>query len=388
MSHRPPTVLAEPQIEELLALQDAGLLIHGELGLETVLQNVVEQARVLVSARYGALAVVDEDYRIQSFFTSGVTLEERARMGDPPRGSGLLGVVLHDGQRLRLRDLRSDPRSAGFPRHHPAMRSLLAVPIVCKGPFRGNLYVTEKQGATEFSERDEEVLARLAATAAVAIDNADLHRRLQSLAVAEERLRIAREMHDGMAQVLAYVNTKAQAVSELLSIGRAEEARQQLEQLAEAAREIYADTREGILSLRTPGGPDQPIAAALRLWAAQWQDQSGVSTEVLLDDQVRLEPAVELQLVRIAQEALSNVRKHARARRAELRLQQQSDGILLEIIDDGTGFDPVRTRGGQFPRFGLATMRERAESVGATLVLDTAPGRGTRVLVRVPRTKP
>ena len=388
MSHRPPTVLAEPQIEELLALQDAGLLIHGELGLETVLQNVVEQARALVSARYGALAVVDEDYRIQSFFTSGVTLEERARMGDPPHGTGLLGVVLHDGQRLRLRDLRSDPRSAGFPPHHPAMRSLLAVPIVCKGPFRGNLYVTEKQGGPEFSERDEEVLARLAATAAVAIDNADLHRRLQSLAVAEERLRIAREMHDGMAQVLAYVNTKAQAVSELLSVGRAEEARQQLEQLAEAAREIYADTREGILSLRTPGGPDQPIAAALRLWAAQWQDQSGVSTEVLLDDQVRLEPAVELQLVRIAQEALSNVRKHARARRAELHLQQQSDGILLEIIDDGTGFDPVRTRGGQFPRFGLATMRERAESVGATLVLDTAPGRGTRVLVRVPRTKP
>ncbi len=388
MPDRPPTVLAEPQIEELLALQDASLLIHGELALETVLQNVVEQARGLVSARYGALSVVDEDYRIQSFITSGVTAEERARIGDPPHGRGLLGIVLHEGQRLRLREIGDDPRSAGFPTHHPRMHSLLAVPIICKGPFRGNLYVSEKQGAAEFADRDEEVLARLAATAAVAIDNADLHRRLQSLAVAEERLRIAREMHDGMAQVLAYVNTKALAVSELLGVGRLEDARQQLEQLASAARDIYADTREGILSLRTPGGPDQPIASALRLWIAQWQDQAGVTTEAVLDDNVRLEPAIELQLVRIAQEALSNVRKHARARRAELRLQQQSDGILLEIIDDGTGFDPVRTRGGQFPRFGLATMRERAESVGATLVLDTAPGRGTRVLVRVPRTKP
>ncbi len=388
MPDRPPTVLAEPQIEELLALQDASLLIHGELALETVLQNVVEQARGLVSARYGALSVVDEDYRIQSFITSGVTAEERARIGDPPHGRGLLGIVLHEGQRLRLREIGDDPRSAGFPTHHPRMHSLLAVPIICKGPFRGNLYVSEKQGAAEFADRDEEVLARLAATAAVAIDNADLHRRLQSLAVAEERLRIAREMHDGMAQVLAYVNTKALAVSELLGVGRLEDARQQLEQLASAARDIYADTREGILSLRTPGGPDQPIASALRLWIAQWQDQAGVTTEAVLDDNVRLEPAIALQLVRIAQEALSNVRKHARARRAELRLQQQSDGILLEIIDDGTGFDPVRTRGGQFPRFGLATMRERAESVGATLVLDTAPGRGTRVLVRVPRTKP
>jgi signal transduction histidine kinase len=375
----------ERQNRELLALHEAGLDIHANLSTDEVLQRVVDQARSLVGARYGALSVIDQEGKIEAFLTSGLTAEERAAIGPPPTGHGLLGISLHEAQHLRLADISRDPRAHGFPAHHPPMKSLLAVPILCKGPFRGNLYLTEKIGGSEFTEGDEETLARLATKAAIAIDNAYLHQRLRVLAVAEERLRIAHEMHDGMAQVLAYVNTKAQAVQTYLRAGKTAEADSQLEQLAQAAREVYADAREGILGLRTASGPDATLATALRTFLDHWQDQSAVEVEFEADDGLRLDPAVELQLMRIVQEALTNVRKHARARRARVELHSGPASVAVAIEDDGVGFDPGGERpGGVLPRFGLTTMRERAESVGGVLEIDTAPGSGTRIRVAIP----
>ena len=124
---------------ELLALHEAALGIYGELALDTVLQKVVDRARTLVNAQYGALSVIDFQNRIESFITSGISEEERARIGPPPVGHGVLGEVLLEGHRLRLADLHSHPRSVGFPPHHPPMKTLVAVPILCRSPFRGNL---------------------------------------------------------------------------------------------------------------------------------------------------------------------------------------------------------------------------------------------------------
>src|SRR5712692_5228512 len=116
------------QNRELLALHSAGLDVAAELSLDAVLKKVVDQARNLVGAKYGALSVVEEDGRIKSFVTSGITTEEREAIGPPPVGHGVLGVVLHAGQRLRLTDIASHPRSVGFPPNHPPMTTLLAVP--------------------------------------------------------------------------------------------------------------------------------------------------------------------------------------------------------------------------------------------------------------------
>ena len=371
---------------ELLTLHRAALDIYGDLSLDTVLQKVVEQATQLLEARYGAVAVIDERGEIEEFVVSGITPEERDRIGPPPKGHGLLGVVMHQGRGLRLPDVARDPRSQGFPPHHPKMRSLLAVPIVCKGPFRGNLYVADQESAAEFSEEDEETLVRFATAAAIAIDNAHLHQQLRSLAVAEERVRIAREMHDGMAQVLAYVNTKAQAVKEYLARGKTEKAGNQLEQLAGAAREVYTDIREGILALRTELGPERPLAEALREFMRRWQEQSGIQGELEVHEDLRLPPTVELQLLRIIQEALSNIRKHSGAERARVELTVLHGKLWGLVQDDGAGFDPVSLQRGAFPRFGLAIMRERAESVGGTLELESEPGQGTRVRIELPMT--
>ena len=376
------------QNRELLALHGVGLGILGERDLETLLQLVVEGARDLVGARYGALSLLRDEGGIEAFLVSGITPEVRALLGPPPVGHGLLGVVLREGEPLRLEDLTRDPRSIGFPPDHPPMRSLLAVPVISQGEVVGNLYLAEKVGAPAFDPDDEETLGRFATLVALAIANARLQRQIQALAVTEERERIAREMHDSLAQVLGYVNTKAQATATLLETGQEERAAVQLAQLAEASRAAYADVREGILGLRTSLGEHRGFGETLQTYLEQWQEQSGVTVELLTEPGAafdpRLTPNGEVQLLRIIQEALANVRKHAGATRARVRLVREAGSLEATIEDDGSGFDPEALGRTALPRFGLATMRERAEAVGGSLIVRSAPGAGTRVVVRVP----
>lgn len=374
----------ERQNRELLALQRATVDIHGELSLDVILQKVVDQARQLLDAQYGAVSVIDEGGRLLEFHSGGIDEETARAIGEPPVGHGLLGVTLYEGERLRLEDLRHDPRSEGAPEHHPEMRSLLAVPIHCKSPFRGNLYVSEKRSVSVFSAEDEETLARFAIQAALAIDSAHLHQQLRSLAIAEERARIAREMHDGMAQVLAYVNTKAQAAEEHLRRGRFDRAADQLKELSGAAREVYTEVREGILALRTAPGPGESMPKALLAFVHRWEEQSGVEVSARVDERIDLPPAVELQLLRVIQEALSNVRKHSGSKRVELVMQRRETSVEAMVRDEGMGFDPEALDRRGRPRFGLAIMRERAESVGGQLNIDSEPGNGTTVRIRVP----
>lgn len=372
------------QNRELLALHGAALDIYGEISLHTVLQKVVDQAEQLLEARYAAVAVYGDGGRMQDFVTSGISEERQAEIGEPPRGTGLLGLPLRHGERLRIADVRRDPRSAGIPPGHPVIHSLLAVPIHCKSPFRGNLYVANRKTSPEFSPEDEETLVRFATAAAIAIDNTHLNSQLRTLAVAEERVRIARELHDGMAQVLAYVNAKAQAVKAYLEKGKTEQAGDQLEQLAAAARDVYTDAREGILALRTQVGPEQPLEEALRSFLERWESQSGIECDLKISGELQLPTTVELQVLRIIQEALANARKHSGATTARVRLVRTDRGLKGTVEDDGAGFDPkMRSRGG-FPQFGLAIMRERAESIGGTLELDSRPGGGTRVRMKIP----
>jgi signal transduction histidine kinase len=268
------------------------------------------------------------------------------------------------------------------------MKSLLAVPVVTQERVVGTLYVTEKQGAPAFDAADEETLQRFATQAALAIENARLHRQLQALAITEERERIAREMHDSLAQVLGYVNTKAQAAQVLVRNGEQERAAAQIGQLAEAARAAYADVRESILGLRTSRPGQRGFMAALADYLKVWQEQSGVEVELVAPDrlQPRLTPNGEVQLLRIVQEALANVRKHAAAEHAWVRLHASGDWLVVTIEDDGVGFPATTPPRAGGPRFGLTTMRERAEAVGGSLNIDSTTGHGARVTVRVPIT--
>ncbi|MDO8616850.1 MAG: GAF domain-containing protein [Dehalococcoidia bacterium] len=159
---------------QLRALTQAGVALASEFSLLTVLQKLVDIAREQVNARYGALSVMSPQGEIQQFLTSGVSEEERQRIGGLPQGRGLLGV-LREGSSLRLADMTKHPRFEGLSPNHPQMRSLLGVPVVLGGRVIGNLYLADKQSAAAFDERDEEIVRLLAAQAAVAVRNAQMY---------------------------------------------------------------------------------------------------------------------------------------------------------------------------------------------------------------------
>ena len=375
------------QNQELLGLHAASLSVSADLALDSVLETVVTSARKLIGTQYGALSVIEEDGRIRHFLTSGVSDQVVRQIGPPPRGLGLLGIVLRQGQRLRLDNIQEDDRSTGYPSGHPVMRSLLAVPVSCQGPFRGNLYLSEKDDGTGFTLEEEETLVRFAHQAAVAIDNAYLHSQVKELGAARERIRIAHEMHDGLAQVLAYVNTKAQVIREYLRQEKPQVAEEHLEQLAVAARDVYNDVRAQILDLRTTAPSESGLIDSLRDYIEQWSRHTQLAATTDLPAHLDLAPDVELQLLRIVQESLTNVRKHSGATTVSVLLTKENHQIELTIEDDGGGFDLEQIDGPaapHSPRFGLTTMQERAEAVGGRLTIRSTPGQGTRVHLLLP----
>lgn len=381
------------QYRELLALHEAGLDIAEELDLETVLLRVVTRATGLVGARYGALSLLTTsgpDGKIADFITYGMTTDEQKAIGDKPVGHGILGLQLAEGEALRLTDLSTHPASCGFPSEHPPMASLLAVPIRARGILHGHLYLTEKIGNGGFTPEDEASLRRFATQAALAISNARLHHLAREVAISEERALLAREMHDNVAQVLGYVNTKGQAAQSFLEQGETARAHSQLTQLIIAAHDAYADLREQILGLRATTDPmtGGGLLEALKRYLIRWQEQSDVPVQLAVepDNSItrNLPPRIELQLLRIIQEALSNVRKHANAHEATVAFIGQPGQLTITIVDNGVGFDPSALGRAEFPRFGLTGMYERAAAIGAILTVAGTPGQGTIVKVLVP----
>jgi signal transduction histidine kinase len=167
---------ATPSEPRLRALLGAGMALASELSLDNLLQRLTELAAELTGARYAALGVIDPSgSRLERFVTHGVDDDLRAAIGDPPRGRGILGALITDARPLRLHAIADDPRSVGFPPHHPAMSTFLGVPILLRGVAYGNLYLTEKEDGADFAEADQELVELLAAQAAVAIENARLY---------------------------------------------------------------------------------------------------------------------------------------------------------------------------------------------------------------------
>jgi signal transduction histidine kinase len=163
------------QQSRLRALLESGIALTSELSLDAVLQQLVETAAQLTGARYAALGVIGPSGReLERFLTTGIDPAAHEAIGHPPRGRGILGVLIRDAQPLRLSDLSEDPRSVGFPANHPPMKSFLGVPILLRGVAFGNLYLTEKEGGP-FTDEDEEMVKLLAAQAAVAVENARLY---------------------------------------------------------------------------------------------------------------------------------------------------------------------------------------------------------------------
>lgn len=369
---------------QLRALTEAGVILTSELSLSAVLQKVVDVARELVGARYGALSVLDKDGRIEEFLTSGITQEERARIGALPRGRGLLGVILHEGTTLRMEKLRDDPRSAGFPPNHPEMQSLLGVPVVWADRVIGNLYLTEREGGP-FTENDEEIVRLLSTQAAVAIRNAELLAQLESFARLEERERIAMDLHDGVIQSIYAVGLQLEDISE-----RMEEtptsARDQIDRAINSLNDVIKDIRSYIFDLRPSASKIDDLPAAIRGLAEDLRVNTLIETDVELDGAIdgSLNDSQAIGLYHIAQEALNNIGKHSNATSARVALSSDGRTVRLEVRDNGIGLPKEDTQqGGQ----GIRNMKDRAKALGASIAFESEAKKGTTIRVVMPLNK-
>jgi signal transduction histidine kinase len=335
--------------------------------IDTLLQALVDSARELLHADVAALVLVRADGAPALTATSG-----------PSEAFDPTGDL--EGEDF-LRFVR--------PEH---MTVHLAAPIRMAGRSVGTLVVGSRTERA-YGVADVESVASLASQAAIAIENDRLERQLREMAVRGERERIAREMHDGLAQVLGYVNTKSQAVEEHLAAGRLDAARAQLSELAAAARSVYVDVREAILGLSSPVAPEGDLVAACESYAHRFSDASKLVVSVVASDEarsIRLTPESQAETFRVLQEALTNVRKHAAAQRVRVTFDVSDDQLRLCVDDDGRGMSEDHGvteafEDGAWPRYGLRSMRARASAMGGVLELIQLP-RGTRVELRIPLT--
>lgn len=367
--------------EQLTILNAAGMSLSQELASGAVLQKVVDLARSVAKARYGALGVFDERGEIVEFLTSGISAEERARIGELPKGRGILGLLPRERSPLRLRDLSTHPASVGFPPGHPRMRSFLGVPILWRGRSLGNLYLTEKEGGEEFGPDDEEALLTLAAQAAIAIENARLYGQVQRMAVLEERQRIGMDLHDGVIQSLYGLGFVIEDAAERLE-EEPGSARAQLDRAVDRLNAAIVDLRGYVLGLRPLAAAGKPLPEALEDLAEQTRTHAllDVTLELAPDAIGALDERTAEAVFFIAADALANVARHARARHAAVRLTRHGPQVLLEIVDDGVGFHPATASGGH----GLPNMSERAHALGGRVRVESAPGRGTHVRAEIP----
>lgn len=354
------------------------MTLTSELALETVLQKVVDIARELVGARYAALSALGPSGEITRFITSGISAKEREAIGDIPSGKGLLGVLLHKGDSLRLEAISGDPRGTNFPPNHPQMTSLLGVPLIFRDRIMGNLYLTDKISERSFSDHDEELVRLLATQAAVAIRNTELYDKAESVARLEERERIGMDLHDGVMQSIYAVGLTLEDCVERVD-DAPDEVKKSLDSAMNALNDVIGDIRSYIFDLRPRVSVVADLPEAIRHLVDDLRINTLIQTSLEIDGELSdaITQDQALALFHITQEALNNVAKHSQAKSASVRLQASDRLVSVEVRDDGIGFDTERDQAHE--RHGLRNMRDRARSIGARLHLIGKANEGTTV---------
>ena len=366
----------------LRELLEAVLVLGSDLDAPTMLRRIVEAAVALVDARYGALGVLDEaGTGLAQFVTVGMDDQQQMDIGDRPEGHGLLGVLIVDAQPLRLPDLRDHPESYGFPANHPPMRSFLGVPLRVRGEVFGNLYLTDKTSAEAFTDVDEELVVGLATAAGIAIQNIRLQSRVQELALAEDRERIARDLHDTVVQRLFASGLSLEGTARLVRTD-ADAAVARIESVVDELDLTVKHIRSAIFALQTTrvstGGDLRDRVLAL---AGEAAGPLGFRPTCVFDGPVdtAVDENLALELLATLREALSNVARHAKATHVEVNLSVRH-GVELQVSDDGIGPPSLTAPRGQ----GLHNMEARAARQGGDFALRAGAPSGTVIVWRVP----
>ncbi|MFL6000588.1 MAG: GAF domain-containing sensor histidine kinase [Streptomyces sp.] len=382
----------------LAAVSSALLAMSRHLEVRDVLKTIVASARELLDAQYAALGVPDDHGGFAQFVVDGVSDAQWKAIGPLPRQHGILAAMLHEATPERLADVRKDPRFEGWPSAHPDLIDFLGLPIRDGDEVIGALFLANKlrpvgghppqtpcpkpEGSCGFTEEDEELLSILAQHAAIALTNARLYERSRELTIAEERSRLAHELHDAVSQKLFSLRLTAQAAAALVDRDPSR-AKDEMQQVATLAAEATDELRAAVVELRPAALDEDGLTATLRTHV-QVLDRAHTARVTFAARSFRALPAAQEEaMLRVAQEALHNALRHSGAAHVDVTVDRRGGGAVLRVTDDGSGFDPrsVRRAG---RHLGLVSMRDRTSGVGGTLTVESAPGKGTTIEMEVP----
>ncbi len=370
---------AQRNEREAQALNKIGMEISSLLDLDKILDSVVEKARHLLDAEATALSLANDKWQ-QPYVkaASGVSATEFDRIRAELTRSGA-------GSEERALEPAKTSNSKSGATGLMDNRCVVAVPLTIGEKELGSLYAANA-GEKAFSQRDISLLSRLANQAAIAIENARLYERVQNLAAIEERDHIAREVHDGLAQSLGYVNLKSRAALDLMKSHQYAEAAAEIVEIRRVVRDAYSEVRELIADLRTEISPSKGLVPALKEYLAAFEQYIPIATELVVDEawDLNVSPSAEIQLIRIIQEALGNVRKHAQATRVTVKLALEGNYAIASVADNGQGANLSNLTPQNRLHFGLRIMGERARSLKGSFDIQSQPGKGTTVTVRFP----
>lgn len=355
--------------QQMAAVYTVNSLAGQKPDLEALLEQVLETSLAGWGVQHGALLLYDE---IEERWT------HRAQRGLHDSAASFpvdLPLQLAEQTRQTGQPLLATDLAAG------ELKAAAAAPLICGGERIGAL-VLLATSPQAFLARHLPLLSAIAHQAALAVSHVRLQARLQNLAVVEERFRLSREIHDGLAQTLGVLGWQLDHLLRLLERGDLPALEQDLLATRHMVGEAHMDVREAIEGLRLAIDRAGGLNAALAEHVNNFRQRTGLLVQFEPNGEPALSPQAELQLLRIAQEGLTNVRKHAQARQVTIRLVNRPDSVELTITDDGRGFDANRPAGRQ--HVGLVSMRERAQSLGGDFCLATGPGQGTRLTVTLP----
>ena len=365
--------------ERLQALIEAMLLIEADVDLPGVLRDIVQAAADLAGARYGALGVLDETHtHLADFITVGLDAEARAAIGPLPQGEGILGVLIREAVPLRVTDLTEHADSVGFPSHHPPMKAFLGVPVLVRGNVYGNLYLCDKHDGTTFTDEDEDIVMALGAAAGLVIDKARLHARLRDLTLAEERERMARNLHDTVIQRLFAIGLGLQGTARLIS---SEEGRERVEELIDELDVTVRQIRTTIFAITRSRRSASNQGLRREILDVVDEATGRLGLDVRIDFEGPIDAAVgettAEHLLFSLREAISNVVRHAGATHTEVKVRIGPDGLLvLRVSDDGIGI----AKGARSIGRGLLNLQERAKLLGGSCEVHLRSEGGTELV--------
>lgn len=357
-------------IERFTVLIQAAAAVAGQIELRSVLKTTVEMAVETTGARYGAIGVIGDHGTLVDFIYTGLSPQEAAGIGHPPVGKGVLGALIDNPAPIRLDRITDHPSSSGFPDNHPPMGAFLGVPVRAGDQVFGNLYLTEKEGG--FDEDDEQLVVALSAVAGGAVAAARLHDRLTRVALAEDRERIARDLHDSVIQDLFATGLGLQGLSMSIddpkAAGRLDDAIERIDNAISSLRSFIFDIRSFAATIADPERTirrmvdrlvaDRSIEVSVEIGSV------GASSPELLDDALG-----------VIREAVSNAVRHSDATALSVRVDTTDDGLTIVVRDNGCGFQPTSVKRGM----GLDNLHARATGRAGSIAIESAPGVGTTI---------